>query len=149
VTAIFRLKHGTQFFYLPVRLQALGLDIASAIEEGRYVSLDAAETLSTFMVNGLPDPVRFFKITSELIVRTAKAAKGQQPRVLACGECAPFLWAQGNAEGAIRLEGLWDQIARSHGVEVLCGYLRGSFQSNVGSQGFEKVCAAHSAVHSR
>ena len=40
------------------RLQAYGLDIGAAIEQGRYISLDAAETLSKFMVNGLPDPVR-------------------------------------------------------------------------------------------
>ena len=43
------------------RLQAYGLDIAAAIEQGRYISLDAADTLSTFMVNGMPDPVRFLK----------------------------------------------------------------------------------------
>ena len=33
------------------RLQAHGLDIGAAIEQGRYISLDAADTLSTFMVN--------------------------------------------------------------------------------------------------
>jgi hypothetical protein len=134
---------------LLIRLQTLGLDIAAAIEDGRYISLDAADTVSTCMVNGLPDPVRFTKITSELIVRAAKAAKGQQRRVVACGECAPLLWAQGNAEGTIRLERLWDQIARSHGVEILCGYLLSSFQIDLGSYVFEKICAEHSAVHSR
>ena len=44
------------------RLQAHGLDIGAAIEQGRYISLDAADTLSTFMVNGMPDPVRFLKV---------------------------------------------------------------------------------------
>ena len=38
------------------RLQADGVDIGAAIEEGRYISLDAADALSTFMVNDLPDP---------------------------------------------------------------------------------------------
>ena len=33
------------------RLQAYGLDIGAAIEQGRYISLDAADTLSTFMLN--------------------------------------------------------------------------------------------------
>jgi DNA-binding NarL/FixJ family response regulator len=33
---------------LPLRLQAHGLDIGAAIEEGRYISLDADDTLSTF-----------------------------------------------------------------------------------------------------
>ena len=34
---------------LAQRLQALGLDTARAIEQGRYVVLDAAETLAKFM----------------------------------------------------------------------------------------------------
>src|SRR5215469_3795215 len=38
-------------------LQTAGLDMTAAIEESRYIPLDAADTLSTFMVNGMPDPV--------------------------------------------------------------------------------------------
>ena len=38
---------------LLLRLQAPhGLDIGAAIEQGRYIALDAAETLSTFMPSG-------------------------------------------------------------------------------------------------
>ena len=51
------------------RLQEHGVDIAAAIEQGRYVSLDVAETLSTFMVNDLPDPVRFFRVAGDLTWR--------------------------------------------------------------------------------
>ena len=131
------------------KLEALGLDIGAAIEQGRYISLDAAETLSTFMVNDLPDPVQFLKVTGDLILTAAKAAKGERPRVAACGECAPLLWAQAKPEAAIRLEQLWDEIAKSQNVDVLCGYLLGSFQGGVGSHIFDKLCAAHSAVHSR
>ena len=96
------------------RLQAHGLDIGAAIEQGRYISLDAADTLSTFMVNDQPDPVRFSKVAGDLIVGAAKAAKGERPRVAVCGECAPLLWAQGNAEAAVRLEHLWDEIAKTY-----------------------------------
>src|SRR5271169_5136344 len=39
------------------RLQEQGVDIAAAIEQGRYLPLDVADTLSTFMGNDLPDPV--------------------------------------------------------------------------------------------
>jgi DNA-binding NarL/FixJ family response regulator len=134
---------------LTLRLQADGLDIGAAIEEGRYISLDAVDTLSTFMVNGLPDPVRFLKSAGDLIMRAAKAVNREHARVVACGTCAPLLWEQGNADGAIQLERLWDQIARSHGVHVLCGYSLATFQGGVGSHVFEKICAAHSVVHSR
>jgi DNA-binding NarL/FixJ family response regulator len=128
------------------RLQAHGLDIGGAIEQGRYISLDAADTLSTFMVNDQPDPVRFSKVAGDLIVGAAKAAKGERPRVAACGECAPLLWAQGNAEAAVRLEHLWDELAKTYDVDVFCVYRLGSFQGGIGSPIFQRICAEHSAV---
>ena len=38
-----------------------GVDIAAAVEQGRYVSVDVAETLSSFMVNDRPDPALVMK----------------------------------------------------------------------------------------
>jgi len=131
-----------------LRLQAHGLDIGAAIEEGRYISLDAAETLSRFMVNDQPDPVRFQKAVSDTIMAAAKAVKGERPRVVACGECAPLLWARGNAEAAIRVEHLWDEIARTYNLDTLCGYPLGSLQAERDSLVFQRICAEHSAVHS-
>ena len=107
------------------RLQAHGLDIAAAIDQGRYISLDAAETLSTFMVNGMPDPVRFFNVADDLLLNAAKAAKGEAPRVAVCGEGVALLWVHGNPEAAIRLEHLWNEIVKSYDVDVFCGYRTG------------------------
>ena len=64
-----------------------------AIEQGRYISLDAADALSTFMINGMPDPVRFLKVFGDLIATAAEAAKGKQARVAVFGECVHLLWA--------------------------------------------------------
>jgi len=36
-----------------------GLDVSSASKEGRFVALDAAETLAGFMVDGFPDKASF------------------------------------------------------------------------------------------
>jgi DNA-binding NarL/FixJ family response regulator len=133
---------------LLARLHGRGLDIAAAIQEGRYIPLDAAETVSAVMVKGLPDRVRFLKNAVDLIEAAAKIKK-ENARVSVCGECAPFLWSQGNAEAAIRLEHLWDEVAKSYDIDVLCGYSLGTFQGGVGSHIFEKICAEHSAVYSR
>lgn len=130
-------------------LQAHGLDMGAAIEEGRYIPFDAADTLSTFMVSGLPDRVRFQKAAGDLILEAAKAVNGETAHVAACGECAPLLWMQGNMEAAIRVEHLWDEIAIAHNIDILCGYSLSSFQGGVGSYAFEKICSAHSAVHTR
>jgi hypothetical protein len=125
------------------------VDIGAAVEKERYIPLDAAETVASVMMNDLPDPCKFARVTADLIAKAAKAVKVEHGRVAACGECAPLLCVQGNAEAAIRLEHLWDEIAKSHGLDVLCAYPLGSFQGGVGSHIFERICAEHSVVDSR
>jgi hypothetical protein len=134
---------------LLLRLQAHGLDIGAAIEHGRYISLDSAETLSTFMVNGMPDPVRFVNVAHDLLLNAAKDAKGETHRVAVCGESVALLWAHGNPEAAIRLEHLWNEIVKSYNVDVFCGYTLGSFQTEPDRYIFQRICAEHSAVHSQ
>jgi len=131
------------------RLQAQGWDMGAAMEQGRYIALDAAETLSTVMRNGMPDPVRFFRLLGDLVVTAAEAAEGERADVAIFGECVHLLWAQGNAEGAILLEKLGNQLAKTYDVDILCGYSLGSFRGGIGSHIFEKICAEHSAAYSR
>lgn len=123
-----------------------GLDVGRLIELGSYIPVDAADLLATFLVDDLPDPVRVMKVAGDLITR-AKLAKGEHRRVAACGECAPALLAEGKAEAAIQLEHIWDGIGRSYDTDTLCGYLSNDFRGAEDSRIFEKVCAAHSAVH--
>ena len=133
-------------------LQAHGVDIVAAIEQGRYISLDVADTLLTFMVNDLPDKARFLKVAGNLVTAAAKVSRGehpgQRPRVAACGECAPTLWEQGKADAAVEVEHLWDEIAKSYNVDILCGYVLNSFQREKESHIYERICAEHSAVNS-
>jgi DcmR-like sensory protein len=131
------------------RLLADGLDVTAAVDQGRYIPLDVADTLATFMVNDFPDPVRFWKITSALLAEAKNAARGKQPHVAACGECAPLLLQGGMAHAAVRLEGLWDEIAKSMGVDILCGYPGESFRGEQGTDTLQRVLAEHSAVHAR
>ncbi len=130
-------------------LQAQGLNVPAAIEQGSYIPLDVVATLSTFMVNGLPDPARFRKVAHELVATATKGAKGEHPRVAACGECAPTLWAQGNGDAAIQLEHLWDEIAQTCNMDILCGYVLTSFQRGQEGHIYQRICAEHSAVCSQ
>ena len=129
------------------RLEARGRDIATAMQEGTYISLDANDMLSEVMVNDWPDSTRFLKVASDLIMKAAKAAKGKHFRVAACGECAPTLIAQGKPEAAVQMEHLWDKIARSNYIDILCGYLLRDFQTEESSPIFERICVAHSAAY--
>ena len=129
-------------------LKAYGLDIGAAIEQRRYIALDADDTLETFMLHGKPDPTRFMKAFGNLIMTAAKAAKVENPRVAIFGECVHLLWAQGNAEAAIQMEKLGNQLANKYDVDILCGYFVDSFHCTMDVHMYQRVCAEHSAVHS-
>ena len=132
---------------LQQRLRARGQDTATAIREGRYISLDVDDMLSEVMINDRPDSTRLLEVASELIMEAVKAAKGKHFRVAVCGECSPSLIAQGKPEAAIEMEHLWDKIARSHYIDILCGYLLRDFQTKESSPIFERICVAHSAAY--
>jgi DNA-binding NarL/FixJ family response regulator len=134
---------------LVLRLKARGLDLDAAIQEGRYIQLDVAETLSTFMVYDMPDAARFVEVVGGVFEAAAKAVKREHCRVVACGECSPFLWAQGKPDAAIRLEQLWAEVARTFGVDTLCGYALNSFHGEEDDHVFKRICAEHSAVYSQ
>ena len=80
---------------LSAHLRSRGLDITLAIEEGRFLSLDAVETLAKFMVDGRPEPARCARIVGDLITRLASAARGETRRVAAFGEMVALLWREG------------------------------------------------------
>ena len=131
------------------RLEAHGVDIAAAVEQGRYIALDAADALPTFMLRDVPDPVRFLKALGNLISTAATAVKGKQARIAIFGEMCHLLWAQGHAEAAIQVEKLGNHLAKTYDIDILCGYSLGSVQGGMDSQIFQRICAEHSAVHSR
>jgi DNA-binding NarL/FixJ family response regulator len=131
------------------RLEAYGVDIAATIEQGRYIALDAADALQTFMLRDVPDPVRFLKVLGNLISTAARAVKGKQARVAIFGEMCHLLWAQGNAEAAIQVEELGNLLARTYDIDILCGYSLSNVLGGMDRQIFQRICAAHSAFHSR
>ena len=129
------------------QLLAKGVETAAAVEQGRYIPLDVWETLSSFMVNGLPDSGRFFKVAGDLL--TAASEKGINRRVAACGEGASTLLAQGQTEAAIQLEHLWDEIVGKYDLDLFCGYVLDSFQLGLPNHILNRICAEHSAFSPR
>jgi DNA-binding NarL/FixJ family response regulator len=129
------------------RLHERGIDISRAIDEGKLLLLDVTDALLTFMVNDRADETRFWNAATSLVMRAAKASRAEHPHVAACGECAPALWSGGNAEGAIRLEQLWNDVSRTYNVDIFCGYfLPNGHEHDVDV--YERICVEHSAVHS-
>ncbi len=131
---------------LLTRLQAYGVDMSVAIEQGRYVALDAADTLSSVMADAMLDASKFMKAFSTLIgtMRTAK-----HPRIAVCGECAHILWSQGNTAAAMEMEKLGNKLAKSFGVNILCAYSLGNRRQEMDTRTLQQISAEHSVVHYR
>jgi PAS domain S-box-containing protein len=127
-------------------LKARGLEVARALAEGRYVPLDAFQTLSRFMVGEMPDPQRFAELMGETIALAKAAGGSDQPRVLIFGEMVALLWADGRHEAAIRLEELWNDLATKHSFSLCCAYSINDFNRHEDIEPFMRICAEHSSV---
>jgi signal transduction histidine kinase len=134
------------------RLRSRGQDTAKALAQGSYITLDAADTLSKFMRDQWPDAALFGKFFSGLFEQVTSAV--QTAHISAFSEMAALLWAQGNTEGAIRLEKLWKNLSASHPVALRCAYPinrraahgEGVHSGEAHGDDFLKVCAEHSHV---
>lgn len=129
---------------LDARLVRRGLDLNAARRRGTYISLDAAECLAKFMVNGMPDAAKFEEVVGSVILRAIQGPPVR--RVRAFGEMVALLWHEGNAEAAIELERLWNALARRETFSLLCGYPMSAFAGSAHDRGFAAVTAAHSHV---
>jgi anti-sigma regulatory factor (Ser/Thr protein kinase) len=123
-------------------MAAAGLDPARAVEDGTLITLDAAETLACFLVDGHLDPERFDAVIGGL-VRDASA--GGRP-VRAYGEMVALLWDAGHVTTAIELEGLWNHLRRDLPFSLLCGYRASSVAGDEHADAFHQVCHLHSEV---
>src|SRR5580658_1044414 len=131
---------------LSQRLKSQGLDLAEATASGRYVALDAAETLDRLMVDGLPDTARFSEVIGGVMAGAVSAARDENHRVVAFGEMVALLWAEGKPEAAIRLEKLWNQMARTYSFSLRCAYPMQGFCRVEHADSLLRICEEHSGV---
>jgi PAS domain S-box-containing protein len=131
---------------LQQRLQARGLDTQKASRQGRYVALDASELLSKIMVNGMPDEDRFVESVGGAIARITAALKSPRPEIAAFGEMVALLWTEGKIEAAIRLEQLWNGLAKKYSFSLRCAYPMAGCHGEKNIQPLVRICAEHSVA---
>jgi len=106
-------------------LRARGLDVDALKRLGDYITVDAREALAMFMVDALPNSRAFHHNMGETM---RLASRGHENvTVRAYGEMVDLLWKDGLEAAAIRLETLWNELANTHGFNLLCGYSMGNF----------------------
>ena len=132
---------------LAKRLKGRGLDLEAAVKTGRYCVLDAAETLSKFMVHGAPDPARFSAYMGYFLSSAQPARTEGSPHLFLFGEMVALLSSEGNIEAAIKLEQLWNDLANTYTFDLHCAYSMKNFDNGGHSHAFRSICAEHSHVN--
>lgn len=129
---------------LAEELGRAGINVAAMAERGRYLALDADQTLAQFTVEGTLDKSRFEQLIGEIISCSAAAAPSK--KVIVFGEMVMLLWQRGQAKTALQLEDFWNDLAKRHSFHLRCAYHLPSFDREVHTELFSRICGAHHAV---
>ena len=127
-------------------LEARGCSVAEIIASGRLVVLDAATTLATLMIDGAPDRDRFRTSVGALVSQMGERSDGG---LSVYGEMVDILVAQGNFQGAERLEQLWNEFREACPLRLLCGYSAANFGDETSSQPLQRICSLHDSASAR
>jgi PAS domain S-box-containing protein len=127
---------------LEQRLKENGTEVATTSMQGQYVSLDTTATLAQFMVEGELSSERFTEVVGGMITQAAHG--GHHVRIF--GEMVALLWAEGDRAAAIRLEELWNDLAKLHSFVLFCAYPMQGFGGEEYEKEFTEICQKHSQV---
>jgi hypothetical protein len=116
-------------------------DVVAMQQSNDLVLLDAEETLPNFMVDGKPDARKFKDQMCEVLESVCRGRSNCTVRIF--GQMVDVLWQRGERDAAIRLELLWNQLARTEAFSLLCGYALGSFFKDAV---IEDICRQHSHI---
>jgi len=131
---------------LAEELRLRKIDASAAVDAGRFIQLDAAETLAQFMAGDEPDKEKFEDCIGSVLTQAAAHAMPGR-RVVAFGEMVVLLWQAGKRDATLRLEELWNGIAERHTFELLCAYPISVFDRLEHRQLFFGICGEHTDVN--
>jgi signal transduction histidine kinase len=125
------------------RAQSERFDLERVTKSWQLVMLDARDTLSQLMIGSMPDGA--VQVAGRQVL---KRGVGGTTRTVtrAYGEMVDLLSKDGNVEGAIRLEQLWNDLAATHPLTLLCAYGMSNFDRETHAHGFEAICREHRQV---
>jgi signal transduction histidine kinase len=122
------------------RLVVLGIDVLAALARHQLVLLEADEQLASIMIGAMPDRARFLAAVEPML--HGLASRGQPVHLY--GEMVDVLSECGQAEAAVRLEQLWNELGREYSFHVLCGYRVANLPRDV--ECLEQICGEHQGV---
>jgi hypothetical protein len=125
-------------------LRSRGLDVDVILSGREAIWLDARDTLAAFMEAGHPNREMFMATVGSVFERVLR--KRQYLVVRAYGEMVDLLARDGNMEGAMLVEELWNELAAKHAYSLLCGYSLDNFLHEPGAEDLKRVCSHHTSA---
>ncbi len=119
---------------------------AAARDEGRFLLVDAQETLGQFMVEGRPSRDLFRSAVGHLIREVRFTARSANRGLTAFGEMVAILWKDGQKQAALELEALWNELLSDGTFHLHCAYPKQSMTSEGDEQALQSVCDHHSHI---
>ena len=101
-----------------------------------YHAFDAAQTLNSFLLNGVPDRQLFQAVVGSLVMKLVSEGP-----LSIYGEMVNLLWERGDVMAAMRLEGFWNELGAGTDFSLLCGYRTGGDRER---SLVTRVCDLHS-----
>lgn len=117
------------------------IDVARVISRGQLVIIDAQEMLAKIMKDNKPDKSSF----EDEIQQVLTMMKRKYSSIRFYGDLVNILCENGNHEGAIELEQLWEGLIKIEPLSLFCGYHSAGFQENHEPY-FNKICSIHTHV---
>ncbi len=119
-------------------LRAREMDVKALQASGDLIVLNAYHTMRRFIVGGAPHAEKFKGVMAEVLAGVRRGRPNALVR--AYGEMVNLLWGAGRDVAAIQLERLWNRLARTNDLSLLCGYALGNFYKDASVQ---DVCRQH------
>lgn len=121
-------------------LAELEVGLELAVDEGRYVALDAADLLKRIRSGAAISALEFELLIGSLV--RDRTATGDGLR--AYGELVALLWDEGDTAAAIEFEGLWNELCDREEFSLFCGYR--AAPTRIGQEAVRQVCRHHTHV---
>jgi len=120
-----------------VKLREQGVGIDSALERRIYISPDIVEPVDSAQILA----------KSQDLKQAAARAGWKNLGIAACGERAGRLFNDARSPEALDLKQAWNELARSHDIDILCVYPPAYEHQD--DEVLKSICAEHSAVSTR
>jgi MEDS: MEthanogen/methylotroph, DcmR Sensory domain len=124
------------------RLEAEGVDVAAAQDQGQLTIVDADELLPRFMRKAMPDAPLFLGLAGDTIARARDGNRYQKVRWW--GEMVNVLWERGDVAASMELEDQFDRLAHDHEIAIFCSFTMDNFNGDVHARMLPRLGQNHS-----